>query len=258
MTDELFRRCPTRSKSRLDRMGLLPADASSLSLCMKFRCAVAGCAFRSDRSNNFKRHTMTHTGASVLLRSYSPRPSQLTWAQVGLSRKDACPLFSLPLCRSGEKPFVCGQPGCTYATADSGALVRHVRVHSGAKPALCNWEGCDYCATDHSNLARHYITHLRVRPFTCPDPGCTYAAAQNSSLNSHTRRGSHTRSRDYPCQAAGCDYTACHSRDLRAHSKRCRWPGAAIPLMSRRPKSHVPLGKRPKLTRPALTRFPNR
>ena len=38
-------------------------------LGMKFRCAVAGCSFRSNRSHNFKRHTMTHTGATVSRRS---------------------------------------------------------------------------------------------------------------------------------------------------------------------------------------------
>ena len=157
-------------------------------------------------------------------------------------------LTSLPVCRSGEKPFVCGNPGCTYATADSGALVRHVRIHSGAKPARCPWEGCDYCAPDYSNLARHYDTHLGVKRFKCKEPGCTYAAAQNCALTSHKRRR-HLRSRDYPCLAAGCGYAANHSGDLRAHSRRCKWPGAAIPIVSRRPRSHVPLAKRPKLTR---------
>ena len=115
--------------------------------------------------------------------------------------------------------------------ADSGALVRHVRVHSGLRPALCTWPNCDYSGTDHSNLARHYITHLGVRPFTCPEPSCTYAAAQKCSLDSHVSRR-HTRSRDHPCPGEGCEYAAYHSGDLRAHCKRCSWPGAGDWLLS--------------------------
>ena len=122
--------------------------------------------------------------------------------------------------RAGERPFQCDEADCSYATADSGALTRHMRTHTGEKPALCCWAGCDFAASDHSNLARHTKTHLGERPFPCPEPGCTYAASQKGTLASHKRRLHTARSRDIPCMGAGC--AASHLGDMRSHAKRCK------------------------------------
>ena len=144
------------------------------------------------------------------------------------------------------EPFVCSHPGCSYRSADSGALRRHQRRHTGEKPvsqsgsgnsvgvaltgchcpdaclravcaqAVCDYPGCGYSCTDFSNLARHKRTHTGARPFQCQHPGCDYKASQYGTLMSHVQRR-HSRKRDYPCTAEGCSYAAVHPGDLRSH-----------------------------------------
>ena len=45
---------------------------------------------------------------------------------------------------AGVKPYRCQEPGCGYASSDSGALRRHQRIHTGDKPAKCDWSGCNF------------------------------------------------------------------------------------------------------------------
>ncbi|KAL4135530.1 hypothetical protein QTP88_007136 [Uroleucon formosanum] len=57
---------------------------------------------------------------------------------------------------SGEKPYGCIWPGCTWRFSRSDELSRHCRSHSGVKPY-----GCDVCDKRFSR-SDHLAKHARV------------------------------------------------------------------------------------------------
>ena len=95
---------------------------------------------------------------------------------------------------STTKDCRCTWPGCTYACATKGHLVRHMRVHTGE-----NRRG----PSGHSALpfaAPIGIFHINEngvryddstalapgeKPYKCQWPGCQYAASQSGHLSSH-------------------------------------------------------------------------
>ena len=167
-------------------------------------CPKPGCNYHSNRANNLSRHMRTHNGAPSPLRTTAvalgPHPGSTLGRRLG----------------AGVKPYRCQEPGCGYASSDSGALRRHQRIHTGDKPAKCDWSGCNFSCVltrlsplclrclhpgrrtvvmrmvacrcgDFSNLARHKLTHTGERPFGCPKPGCDYTASQYGTLRSHSK-----------------------------------------------------------------------
>ncbi len=77
---------------------------------------------------------------------------------------------------SGERPYACAEPGCSFAATRSDALTLHARTHSGARPYVCAEPGCPYAAKESGKLAIHARTHSGMRPYACAEPGCVYAA----------------------------------------------------------------------------------
>lgn len=57
---------------------------------------------------------------------------------------------------SGEKPYGCMWPGCSWRFSRSDELSRHCRSHSGVKPY-----GCDMCDKRFSR-SDHLTKHSRV------------------------------------------------------------------------------------------------
>ena len=98
-------------------------------------CPKPGCNYTSGRANNLSRHMRTHNGAPSA--SALRTTARTDWAsQLNFIRTTSL--------RAGVKPYKCQEPGCEYASSDSGALRRHQRIHTGDKPAKCDWQGCNF------------------------------------------------------------------------------------------------------------------
>ena len=80
------------------------------------------------------------------------------------------------------RPFVCEEEGCGKRFLQSGGLVRHRRTHTGEKPNVCGRPGCS------ERFA--CLNSAHVRPFACDYPGCSKCFAEPWNLVRHKR--SHT------------------------------------------------------------------
>ena len=101
-----------------------------------------------------------------------------------LSSKSA--LHKHMLIHSQENPFVCKEPGCTYATKTRYKLLMHdKRIHKGEveKPFFC--ETCLKRFPSTQKLREHTRIHTGERPFKCHV--CEYTCALRGNLKKHMK-----------------------------------------------------------------------
>ncbi|KAJ1636619.1 hypothetical protein T492DRAFT_861383, partial [Pavlovales sp. CCMP2436] len=99
-----------------------------------YACDEPGCGYSAAADGNLERHKRTHSGARGRTRTTSPgastgqlrrATSRATSARTAASSHTRCK-------HSGERPYVCDEPGCEYRAAETGTLKKHKRTHSSA------------------------------------------------------------------------------------------------------------------------------
>ncbi|KAL8598336.1 hypothetical protein ACOMHN_047657 [Nucella lapillus] len=61
---------------------------------------------------------------------------------------------------TGERPFMCEEPGCSKTFVRNEELTRHRRIHSGERPYACSYCGKSFMRKDHLN--KHMRMHVHV------------------------------------------------------------------------------------------------
>ncbi|ORX54551.1 hypothetical protein DM01DRAFT_265925, partial [Hesseltinella vesiculosa] len=60
---------------------------------------------------------------------------------------------------TGERPFVCAQPGCDKRFSRPDSLTTHIKTHSTVRPFVCSYEGCEKAYYHARSLKKHLRLH---------------------------------------------------------------------------------------------------
>ena len=87
---------------------------------------------------------------------------------------------------TGEKPFPCDFPNCSWRFPTSSKLARHRRTHTNERRHTCTACGKAFGRTEH--LAQHVAIHDKegeVKGVDCPIEGCARVYPTTGDLRSH-------------------------------------------------------------------------
>ena len=88
---------------------------------------------------------------------------------------------------TGEKPFVCEYPGCSYQSYRKYHLTRHHQnVHSTLRPHICEY--CEYSTKIKENLRQHIISKHTSSDHFESCQFCDFTTKLMGSLRSHMRK----------------------------------------------------------------------
>lgn len=92
-------------------------------------------------------------------------------------------------------------------------LNEHIASHTGDRQYLCNEPGCEKSFLRKAHLTRHAATHSEERPYTCPTCASTFKLLPN--LRKHERL--HTGKKPYSCHIPECSSCFLKKTQLYAH-----------------------------------------
>ena len=88
---------------------------------------------------------------------------------------------------TGERPFICAEPGCSKTFVRDYHLSRHKKIsHADERPHNCSYESCDLSFATAQRLRLHEQTHEKKNTYRCRDYSpCDLSFRKKSTLQAH-------------------------------------------------------------------------
>ena len=88
---------------------------------------------------------------------------------------------------TGEKPFQCTFPGCSYRAGWKHSLQKHLLTHNPDRDKFLvhHCDQCDYRAATRSQIKNHVTVHSEKKPFACDHPSCNFRTRVRRNLERH-------------------------------------------------------------------------
>ena len=105
---------------------------------------------------------------------------------------------------TGDRPFMCTEPGCDKSFVRKAHLQRHALSHSDERPFSCS--SCSSSFKVLSNLRKHEKIHAGKKPYTCHVAECDSAFLKKTQLYSHLLTA-HEISTPFKCDVCEANFT---------------------------------------------------
>ena len=142
------------------------------------RCTVEGCGKAYFSQTSLNSHIRSHS-----------EPSQTTCSVCGKVFSKKSQLKTHMVFHTGERPYPCQFPGCSWTFPTQSKLARHKRTHTNERKFACS--KCSKTFSRNEHLQQHLQTHREKRSpaecCQCPVLSCSRKFTTAAGLRSHMR-----------------------------------------------------------------------
>ncbi|KAF7298019.1 Glucoamylase [Mycena chlorophos] len=161
----------------------------------RYQCTHPGCLKAYSKPSRLEEHERSHTG---------DRPFSCDTCSKTFLRESHLHAHSRSHLPESDRPFVCGEQGCTKRFWTAQHLRVHTDWHNGAKPFVCPEDDCGESFAKNHQLRTHRATaHAApgTKPYQCEHEGCSKSFATNQHLRQHSKVHDEKR---YTCSNTAC------------------------------------------------------
>nr|GAT57901.1 transcriptional factor IIIa [Mycena chlorophos] len=161
----------------------------------RYQCTHPGCLKAYSKPSRLEEHERSHTG---------DRPFSCDTCSKTFLRESHLHAHSRSHLPESDRPFVCGEQGCTKRFWTAQHLRVHTDWHNGAKPFVCPEDDCGESFAKNHQLRSHRATaHAApgTKPYQCEHEGCSKSFATNQHLRQHSKVHDEKR---YTCSNTAC------------------------------------------------------
>ncbi|KAF7262066.1 hypothetical protein EG68_00557 [Paragonimus skrjabini miyazakii] len=132
-------------------------NESDKSIQARYHCSFPGCAKSYARRHRLNQHASSHTGPRPI-KCNEPNCNAQFFSDQDLMRHKIAHQYSTDMLT--RRRHTCPYPNCEKAYSKLNKLKEHVRSHTGERPFVCREPGCGAAFIRLYGVRRHELTHV--------------------------------------------------------------------------------------------------